>query len=63
MSQEINVYKVTLSDGTIYDVTTTLHHDDHPEPTFKRHLLDIIKSSISGIISNVVVGFVHKGRK
>ena len=57
-----NVYQVTMDDGTRYDVTTDQHHTQVPEPTF-RHLLQIIKDAIPGIISGVVVGFVHKGHK
>ncbi len=63
MPQGKNIYQVTLSDGSKYDVTTDKHHDDHSEPTFRQHLLDVIKNAISGIVSGVVVGFVHKSRK
>ncbi len=58
-----NLYHAKMSDGQAYNVTTDKHHDDHDEATFKRHLLDIIKSSVSGVISGTVVHFMHKGRK
>jgi hypothetical protein len=58
-----NVYQAKMSDGKAYDVTTDRSHQDHDDQSFKRHLLDIIKSSISQTISGVVVGYVHKGRK
>jgi hypothetical protein len=57
------MYRADLSDGSAYDVTTDRHHADHDDRTFKQHLLDIIKASIPNIISGVVVGYVHKGRK
>lgn len=58
-----NVYQVTMDDGTRYDVTTDQHHSQMPEQTFRQHLLQIIRDSIPGIISGVVVGVVLKGFK
>lgn len=58
-----NLYHVTLSSGETFTVTTEEHHDDHSDQSFARHLLDIIKSSIGGVISVTVVHFLHKGRK
>lgn len=57
------IYEVHLSDGSKYDVTTEYHHGDHDWETFARHLLDIVKSATSGVISGVIVHFLHKGRK
>ncbi len=54
-----NLYEARLSDGKTYNVTTIRHHGDHDDQTFKRHLLDIIKASIFG----VVVGYVPNGRR
>jgi hypothetical protein len=56
------VYHVTLSNGESYTVTTEEHHDDHTDTSFARHLLDVIKSAIGGVISGTVVRFMHKGR-
>ncbi len=58
-----NEYTVRLTDGSTYTVTTTRHHDDHPFDEFARHLLDIIKGSVGGVIAGTVVHFLHKGRK
>jgi hypothetical protein len=58
-----NVYQATLSDGTSYNVPTDKHHGNHSDAEFKKHLLDIIKNSTSGIITGVVVGYIFKGRK
>jgi hypothetical protein len=58
-----NVYHVELSDGQSYTVTTEHHHDDHDAATFRRHLLDVIKSSVAGVVSGTIVHFLHKGRK
>ncbi len=44
-------YEARTSDGDAYTVTTSKHHDDHDDATFKKHLLDVIKSSVSGVIS------------
>lgn len=57
-----NVYHVTMSNGESYTVSTEEHHDDHSDASFARHLLDVIKSAISGVISGSVVRFLHKGR-
>jgi len=57
-----HLYEVTLSNGDKYDVNTRTHHSDVPEPSFRQHLLDIIKASASQIIAGVVVGYIHKGR-
>lgn len=59
----VHLYSATLSDGSAYDVQTPNHHANHPEADFRRHLLDIIKSSISGVITATVVHFAYKGRK
>jgi hypothetical protein len=56
-------YDAHLDNGDRYTVTTDKHHDDHTEDGFKRHLLDVIKGSISGVISATVVRFAYKGRK
>jgi hypothetical protein len=58
-----NVYEARLSSGESYTVTTDRHHGDHDDKTFKQHLLDVIKGSISGIVSGVVVAYIHKGRR
>ena len=58
-----NQYDVTLSDGRSYSVTTDRHHGEHSDNAFKQHLLDIIKQSAAGIITGVVVGYIHRGRK
>jgi hypothetical protein len=58
-----NLYQARLNNGQTYDVTTDRHHADHDDKTFKQHLLEVIKASVPGIISGIVVGYVHKGRK
>jgi hypothetical protein len=58
-----NQYEVRLSDGQAYNVTTDQHHANHSDSAFKQHLLDVIKQSAAGIITGVVVGYVHKGRR
>lgn len=57
-----NAYHVELSTGQSYNVTTDRHHGDHDDKTFKQHLLDIIKGSVSGVVAGVVVRYIHKGR-
>jgi hypothetical protein len=62
-----NKYEAHHSDGSIYDVTTDHHHDDHTPDRFKQILAQVIQNStsgaIGGIISGTVVHFVFKGRK
>jgi hypothetical protein len=50
-----NVYGVKLGDGSSYEVTTERHHSQHDGQTWKKHLLDVIKGSVSGIVSAVIV--------
>jgi hypothetical protein len=58
-----NVYHVKFSTGETFDVTTEKHHDDLDEASFKKHLIDVVKGSATGVISGVIVGYVLKGRK
>jgi hypothetical protein len=58
-----HVYEARTGDGKAYNVSTDRHHADHDDKTFKQHLLDVIKGSVSGVISGVVVTYVYKGRK
>jgi hypothetical protein len=58
-----HAYEVHTSDGQSYDVTVQEHHDDHPNDAFKKHLLDVIKGSVSGVISASVIRFAYKGRR
>lgn len=58
-----NQYTVTMSDGKKFDVTTSEHHDDHSDASFKNHLWAVITGSISGMISGTVIHFVFKGRR
>jgi hypothetical protein len=57
-------YHVELSDGKNYTVTTNHHHDDHELDVFLNHLLDIIKGTVSGVLSNVIVRrFTYRGQR
>jgi hypothetical protein len=56
-------YEAHASDGQTYNVTTQHHHDDHEDATFKRHLLDVIKGSISGVAAGAVLRFVYRGQR
>jgi hypothetical protein len=58
-----NLYEVHLSNGQVYEVSTQHHHDDHPAPTFQQHLLDVLKSSASRVVSEVIIRVVFKGRR
>ncbi len=58
-----NQYEVSLSDGRSYTVTTDRHHDNHDDNSFRRHLLDIVKQSVSGVVSQTVVRFIFRGRR
>lgn len=55
-------YEVHTNDGRAFNVTTQHHHDDHDENSFRRHLLDVLKSTGSGIASAVIVRYIYKGR-
>jgi hypothetical protein len=56
-------YEVQTSDGT-FNVDTQHHHDDHGDSAFKKHLLDIILSTASGVASGLIVHrFTYKGRR
>jgi|GEM_PF-6439620 len=57
------VYEVHANDGGIYTVTTQHHHEDHDEHSFRRHLLDVVKSTISGVLANGINRFIYKGRR
>jgi hypothetical protein len=59
----VHIYSARLTDGQTYDVQTPNHHENHSDTDFRRHLLDIIKSSVSGVVSGTVVHFLYKGRK
>ena len=63
MSMATHRYDVHLDDGKVYEVTTPHHHDDHDEAAFSRHLLDVIKSSIAGVVAGTVLRFVFRGRQ
>lgn len=58
-----NIYEVHLDNGHAYEVSTQHHHDDHPAHVFERHLLDILKSSASRVVSEVVIRIIFKGRR
>jgi hypothetical protein len=58
-----NVYSVKHSNGNSYDVPTPHHHDDHPEHRFKDHLLDVLKSMVSGVAGGYILHFSLKGRR
>ncbi|MDO9223608.1 MAG: hypothetical protein Q7U20_07840 [Caulobacter sp.] len=56
-------YDAHMDNGDKFTVTTSRHHDDHTDDEFAKHLLDVIKGSISGVVSGVIVRFAYKGRK
>jgi hypothetical protein len=58
-----NVYTAKAKDGSSYEVSTSKHHSDHDEETFKKHLTDVIKGTISGVGAIVIVEYIFKGRK
>ncbi len=62
-----NVYHVTTNDGKAYDITTSEHHDDHTDNSFKTHLGKIVDGAIGGtaggVASAVIIRFVFKGKK
>lgn len=49
-----NVYEAKTSAGN-YNVTTDKHHSNHDDATFKRHLLDVIKATASGVTTGVIL--------
>jgi hypothetical protein len=58
-----HIYDVQTSDGRSHQVATQHHHDDHDDASFKRHLLDVLKGSASGVIGGSVVHFLYRGRR
>jgi hypothetical protein len=56
------IYNVTTSNGDSYEVSVTKHHSDHEDSAFKKYLGEIIKSSISGAMSTLVVSYVLSKR-
>lgn len=59
-----HLYEVHTNDGRTHEVPTTHHHSDHDEATFKRHLLDVLKGTASGVASNIIVSrFIYRGRR
>ncbi|WP_067734195.1 hypothetical protein [Novosphingobium naphthalenivorans] len=58
-----HLYEVHANDGQAYNVTTPHHHDDHDDQTFRKHLLDVVKSTISGVAANAINRYIYKGRR
>lgn len=59
-----HVYEVHTSDGQVRSAETPHHHDEHDNSTFAKHLLDVLKGTTAGILSNVIVNkFIYKGRR
>lgn len=58
-----HLYEVHLDDGSVHDVRTPHHHDDHDDETFARHLLDVIKGAAGGVIGGLILRIIHKGHK
>jgi len=56
-----HVYEAHGDDGTKYDVETNHHHEDHSPDTFAKHLLDVIKATLSGVLANKIINFRYKG--
>lgn len=57
------VYDATGNDGKTYTVNTAKHHDDHDDKTFRAHLLDVIKGTISGVVASHITHYRFKGRR
>ena len=59
-----HIYSVQLSDGRTYDVSTEHYHGDHNDSTFKQHLLDVLKGTLSDLLARVIVAsYRYKGRR
>lgn len=60
-------YEAHGHDGKIYDVTTSEHHSNHTDETFKQHLGRVIDGALggtaSGIATALIVRYVFKGKK
>lgn len=63
---ENNLYEVTLHDGQRFNVQTPHHHDNHDDQSWRKHLTDILKSSVSGLVVQGIRasnGSAHRARK
>lgn len=58
-----HIYDAHGDDGRVYTVQTAHYHGDHDEHTFRKHLLDVVKSTISGVAANAINRFIYKGRR
>lgn len=55
-------YEITLSNGKTYDVTVSKHHEQHPQDVFLGHVVDMLKSIVSGVAIHHITKFRFKGR-
>jgi hypothetical protein len=44
-------------------VTTPHHHEDHPEPTWLRHICEVLEQIGVKVVSDGISRFVYRGRR
>jgi len=57
-----NTYDVSASDGKNYTVTTSEHHSDHTDDSFKKHLRDAIITGVTNVATGIIVHEYHLRR-
>ena len=59
---ELNQYAVTLKDGRTFKVNTPHHHTNLSEGEFEKHLLDVLKQSVAGVIAGGIIKIIFNGK-
>jgi S-adenosylmethionine:diacylglycerol 3-amino-3-carboxypropyl transferase len=57
-----NKYEVTLTNGQVYDVTISKHHDDYTQNVWLGHLVDVLKTIVSNVATHHITNYKFKGR-